>query len=358
MRRSYVCLIATQILLDQVVSSASTESATASLAASAATNTAEKRLATTAAGQKMRTSESQRVSFWPFDAISGSAEPWEAADTDLPVPAWGKKEASPKMINVPGEGRMEDEAAPMSRPRHPALLGALSQRIQTAHGSTRASLSSMTEQVASSQNEEQAREQTSWFPDSRGPLNFFKQARPSSLQPAAKQKVLKEFDEVLDPDTPAAGVPHVPVKVDSDEALTREERIRQHAGDIDHNQPYQQSMRRVSRHPLHRVATMQQEVRRSDADIAGKTSTGSPMMAQCMAFASWLKAQGVQGQAFIRMWKGTCAGGTGAYVTMCNALGGAVSKYAFNAGWAPPVVCQAVISVFTESGVGATPLGP
>lgn len=361
MQASAVVLCLLGASLEWVVSSASTQSATASLAALATANMAEKRTAAAAAGQKMRTSESQQLNFWPFDAISGSDEPWEAADADLPVPTWVKTEAMPKMINVPGEGRVEDEVEALSRPRHRALLGALSQRTQTSHGSLAAGLASMVDTATSSQNEEQARGQNSKRPRSGPPLNFYKQARPRSLQPGAfpaHQKVLEEYDEIPDPDAPAAGVPRGPVQVVKGEVSTREERIRQHAGDIDHNQPYQQSIRGSPRPSTHRVAAMQQEVRSSDANVADKkSSTGSAMMAQCMAFASWLKAQGVQGQAFIRMWKGTCAGGTGGYTTMCNALGGAVSKYAFNPGWAPPVVCQAVISVFEESGVGATPLG-
>jgi hypothetical protein len=81
----------------------------------------------------------------------------------------------------------------------------------------------------------------------------------------------------------------------------------------------------------------------------------------CLNFAQWVKGQNVQGPAFVHIWKSTCqpaisaGSATETYEAMCAALGGAVQKFA-DQDWQPNDVCESILQVFHESGVGASPL--
>lgn len=151
------------------------------------------------------------------------------------------------------------------------------------------------------------------------------------------------------------------------ETSTKEELERQAAGDVEHVQ-----QTHVKRPPLLRklkvAAAVEEraEVKVNDAGAKAAAVVQAPpgngkMMAQCMAFASWVKGQGTTGPDLVRIWKGTCMPAVMAgsappnFNNMCNALGAAVGKFAVKP-WSPPEICQAVIHIFQESGVGSTPL--
>lgn len=151
----------------------------------------------------------------------------------------------------------------------------------------------------------------------------------------------------------------------TDEASTKEDFDRQRSGDVEAVKQKAKKKKTLI-HRAHQMAatqakTVQSKVVVKAVAIADQPAGQSKMMGQCMAFASWVKGQGSVGPDFVRLWKGTCmpavmAGtATPQYSNMCNALGAAVGRFALKP-WAPPEVCQAVIQVFAEAGIGSTPL--
>jgi hypothetical protein len=151
----------------------------------------------------------------------------------------------------------------------------------------------------------------------------------------------------------------------TDEQSTREDIDRQKSGDVEAAK-HKPKKRKTLVRRVHQIAAAQAKVVQSkvavkELAIANQPAGQSKMMAQCMAFAGWVKGQGSHGPDFVRLWKGTCmpavmAGtATAQYSNMCNALGTAVGKFAARP-WAPPEVCQAVVQVFSESGIGSSPL--
>lgn len=83
---------------------------------------------------------------------------------------------------------------------------------------------------------------------------------------------------------------------------------------------------------------------------------------KCLEFATWAKAQHLQGPELIGVWMSTChpavkaGAATTKYEQMCNAIGGAVSEFADVPDWTPEQACTALLRTFRESGVGSTPL--
>lgn len=98
----------------------------------------------------------------------------------------------------------------------------------------------------------------------------------------------------------------------------------------------------------------------SGAHAADGTAPGAgKMKSQCMSYASFLKTQDIQGIELVRVWKGTCdpivssGEASPAYQLMCSSLGGAVEEFANQPGWDPGAVCDAVLRVFKEAGIGS-----
>merc|ERR1719408_278974 len=179
----------------------------------------------------------------------------------------------------------------------------------------------------------------------------------ASTQATQKAKVVEEYDVSEDEEDNDYRT------TKTEEMKTKEEVERQARGDVENVKPEQLQKPRSLVRKLKLTAAVQQQSR-----VAAKTAAveeqapgGDKMMAQCMTFAGWVKSQGSTGPDLVRIWKGTCmpavmAGNAPpAYSNMCNALGTAVSKFAVKP-WAPADLCNAVLQVFRESGVGSTPM--
>jgi len=247
------------------------------------------------------------------------------------------------MISVPGEDAIEDEMVALQRPtpvrpqpqflspKQPiALLNAQSQGLPAG-----ATLDSYTGAVIA-------------------PMRS-----PTAPQVPAQTKVLEEYDETEeegDNDDDYRTTKMVETK-------TAEELERQQRGDVEHVKPVEHKRPKIVVRKL-KVALATQQVSKTAAkavEVAEQAPGNDKMMGQCMAFAGWVKSQGSTGPDLVRIWKGTCmpavmAGDAPpAYGNMCNALGTAVQKFAVRP-WAPADMCQAVLQVFKESGVGGSPL--
>lgn len=179
--------------------------------------------------------------------------------------------------------------------------------------------------------------------------------------PPKSQKVVEEFD-VDESDDSAESEAEDDARTEKMvETKTKEEMDRERKGDVEHVKPKPKKKRLRIPTPEHKVNLASQHVAVKHAEEEEQAPGAGKQMAKCMAFANWVKSQGSTGPDFVRIWKGTCmpgvmAGAPPAYGNMCNALGTAVSKFAVGP-WDPSAVCQAVIAVFAESGVGASPLG-
>lgn len=279
---------------------------------------------------------------WPFDALTGYSDPSEVP-ADLPLPSWRQnQDKGTRMIESPLDG------------------GAMAEEVRTVHKKPtghRAMLGAMSSHVS-----QQQRFGSDMIPvpgDKALPPAFH--AVDTKAQQQQAKQVWDEYDVIPDADAPEAGVPRDDglSSTAAGESLTREEQ--RHVGNVKRiphtprkTAPY------LSRH---RMAATQHQAHTSAAhEVQRQTSDTERMKGQCLSYAQWLKSQGVQGVALVRMWKGTCDGAvtsgeaTPQYSTMCNALGGAVSSFAFKPGWTPDEACTAVIGVFSQSGIGSTPL--
>jgi len=247
------------------------------------------------------------------------------------------------MISVPGEDAIEDEMVALQRPtpvrpqpqflspKQPiALLNAQSQGLPAG-----ATLDSYTGAVIA-------------------PMRS-----PTAPQVPAQTKVLEEYDETAEVDDNDDDYRTTKMV----ETKTAEELERQQRGDVEHVKPVEHKRPKIVVRKL-KVALATQQVTKTAAkavEAVEQAPGNDKMMGQCMAFAGWVKSQGSTGPDLVRIWKGTCmpavmAGDAPpAYGNMCNALGTAVQKFAVRP-WAPADMCQAVLQVFKESGVGGSPL--
>jgi hypothetical protein len=250
------------------------------------------------------------------------------ADGDLPLPGEGSSETN-TMISVPGEGTIEDEMVALQHPTPPRPLTLLS-------SSAPKPLEPLKPLVA-----------------------LVKKAQVSSGAAAQKSKVLDEYDvdseDEEDDDYRTTKM---------EESKTKEEIIREQRGDVEHITPVERKPVPLIRQRQLKLATAAQQVSKvavKEVAVAEQAPGNDKMMGQCMAFAGWVKSQGSTGPDLVRIWKGTCMPGVMSgdappqYGNMCNALGTAVSKFAVRP-WEPADLCHAVLQVFKESGVGATPL--
>lgn len=246
------------------------------------------------------------------------------------------------VVSVPGEGAIEDEMVALKRPlpflsssapKHWAPVPVSLLKAQSKGMMKGASFSSdVIESTAQS---------------------------PSVPQAPRNAKVLEEYDVTPDDDEHADDYRTVNMK----ETQTAEVIERQQKGDVERIKPTEHKKPKIVIRKLNLATETQKssKVATGQTVVAEAAPGNDKMMGQCMAFANWVKSQGSTGPDLVRIWKGTCMPAVmsgeapPAYGNMCNALGTAVQKFAVRP-WQPADMCQAVLQVFKESGIGATPL--
>lgn len=180
-------------------------------------------------------------------------------------------------------------------------------------------------------------------------------ATAAKAQPA----VIEEFDVVEN--GIQTGIPTSHGRLVDGESQTAEDRRRELIGDYDKVVQPVGATKSLSRYPQSLVRTRAVASQASSYSLAKATKQKpgpEKMKAQCMSFANYLKAQDVQGPELIRMWKGSCdpivaSGNAGAsFSTMCQAMGGALEPYVMKANWPPGEVCDEVLRLFNEAGIG------
>lgn len=173
-------------------------------------------------------------------------------------------------------------------------------------------------------------------------------------------RIVQEFD-VVENGIPM-GIQASHGRVVDGEMQTAEDRDREQIGDYDKVvQPVRPSSATGVPHipqSLAHTRTISTQASRSVGAVAKQKPGPEKMKAQCMSFANYLKAQDVQGPELIRMWKGSCdpivaSGNAGpSFGTMCSAMGGALEPYVMKQNWPPDKVCDAVLRIFNEAGIG------
>lgn len=307
---SFLCLLATTSLVQAVVVQKSS------------------------AGSAKSVSSSATASKWgPFDLGLG-------ASGDLPT-----VNADSGMIDVPGEGMIQDEMASIKQvplalrqdaPRHQPLLA--KKPLSLAKMQAQGYMMGAELESGSAEPEPVA-------------------AVPAPVMP--KAKVLEEYDVVDDQDDEHSDDYRT---VPMEESKTAEQVDRVRRGDVEKAKPVVHKKPKAIVKKLKLTAASQEvKAAATETHLEDQAPGNDKMLGQCMAFAGWVKSQGSTGPDLVRIWKGTCmpavmAGNAPpAYSNMCNALGTAVSKFAVRP-WEPSDMCQAVLQVFRESGVGSTPL--
>merc|ERR1719326_936181 len=256
-------------------------------------------------------------------------------------------------ISIPGEGEVgQDEMVALRQPTPLALQQQQNPRPQPLLSKSKALLQAMPEGAS--------------LEGSSEPVS---QTVPKVAAPVEpKAKVLEEYDVSPESEQTDEEAEHEDDyrTTKMDEVKTAEEEERVERGDVEkvkpveHKKPVEIELKKPT---LKLAAESQQhsKVAVKEVDIAEQAPGQDKQMAQCMAFAGWVKSQGSTGPDLVRIWKGTCMPAVMAgsapppFSNMCNALGTAVSKFSVGP-WAPADMCTAVLAVFRESGVGATPL--
>jgi len=180
----------------------------------------------------------------------------------------------------------------------------------------------------------------------------------NSSRPSVQQPAVEEFD-LVDNGIPE-GIPTSHGRVVDGEKQTAEDMRRESTGDFDKVvQPTGSVPGKTLAHvPQSLASTRTESTQGSRSEVAKQKPGPEKMKAQCMSFANYLKAQDVQGPELIRMWKGSCdpivaSGNAGpSFTTMCSALGGALDQYVLKQNWPPGEVCDAVLKLFNEAGIG------
>lgn len=284
---------------------------------------------------------------------SGSAAKWPGmmdlglgSAGDLPVAS----SESSDMISVPGEGMIVDEMVALQKPDNLFPRSqAPSQQFLSSNApkpvKPLAALATAQSQGLMSGASLDARSAEA------------SSSSAASMATSGNEKVVEEYDVSDDDDQ---NDDYRTTK--SEEVKTREELTRSARGDVENVKPAPRKKAPVVLKRRLQAAMQQKSKVVAKQAVAVEQDAGADkMMAQCMTFAGWVKGQGSTGPDLVRIWKGTCMpavmAGTAppAYGNMCNALGTAVSKFAVRP-WAPADLCQAVLAVFKESGVGATPM--
>jgi len=312
--------------------------------------------ASTGQHRRLRSSTDATAVWEPMDLGLGDAG-------DLPLPDAMKQVSDAPL--VPGEGgtMVEDEMAALQQlpaARSPPPRPTLRSSANAKHGK-HAKPARLMSALAKAQAKG-LMAGAEFESDSTDDVSeFIVPGKSSSPAVDNKQKFADEYDVSNDDDDEE----DASAKGKTDEPSTKEDLDRRQSGDVEAVK-HKPKKKNILVHRVHQMAatqanTVQSKVAVKVVAIADQPAGQSKMMGQCMAFASWVKGQGSVGVDFVRLWKGTCvpavmAGtATPQYSNMCNALGTAVGKFA-SKPWAPPEVCQAVLQVFAEAGIGSTPL--
>jgi len=297
-------------------------------------------------GASQRAESNRR--WWPFDDGIVFTEHGD----DL-SPPHASSDANP-LVDVPGEGPILDEEVPVPMPR-------LRPRL---HHAALASMSSA-KPVRPMVPEMPGATPVSDVADSFS-TSVVGSATPPSVKAASH--VAATIDEYDTDDGDEADERHGDADDDHAERMTEEDLERKRRGEVSAVHPSQ--LRHTAVHPsqlrhgtayLARVGAQAQSAQSVVADASDRVGVVQLSQSQCLAFANHMKTQGIKGVELVRVWKGTCDPGVMAgiggpqYSTMCSALGGAVGQFANLANWDPNQVCMAVLQVFQESNVGATP---
>lgn len=280
----------------------------------------------------------------PLDLGLGSAG-------DLAPPSFDSE--SSDQITVPGEGVVEDEMAALQKPtpaRQTFLAAAPHTPVQskTSLALLNAQSKGMLAGASFDAGEDEEPE-----------------VQPKVVQSATAPqvpkttKVVEEYDVSADEDEQSDDYRTTQMK----ETATQEELARVQRGDVEHVKPAEHKKPKLVIRRQNLLTASQSVAKAAVKQVAAveQAPGHEKMLNQCMAFAGWVKSQGSTGPDLVRIWKGTCMPAVmsgkapPAYGNMCNALGTAVQKFAVRP-WGPAEMCQAVLQVFKESGVGASPL--
>jgi len=250
------------------------------------------------AGKKTSTRARRKGSkrFWPFDLGESDSL---ASDGDLPALAT--------------EDGSTDEALPMPAPREPLL------RQQPQHTPKLQLLRNV--RVS---NPDAPLSTKSWIPDAQVQQPQANATRHGSVPADAP---VEEFD--------------LPDGVVADSATLGAKRV---------------VLASQQRHqPL--AAMQQRRAVASAAPPVPKDPT-TRMREQCMAFAGWVKKQGVYGRDLVALFKTTCqpavSSGTASvkFAQMCDMLGGDMQEFANNPEWTPALACRKLLRIWAYSGIG------
>mmetsp|Transcript_106334 Transcript_106334/g.184838 ORF Transcript_106334/g.184838 Transcript_106334/m.184838 type:complete len:363 (-) Transcript_106334:124-1212(-) len=325
-----------------------------------------------ASGGKQRRSEQleRRAAYWWQTALDFFNPRDDGNSGDLPPPAAAKRETS--SLEVPGEAGPEADEMLADRlaPSIPASSPGRRSSLLLAHSRVHSAASSGLPQA------ELAEAQAHGFMigarfESEGTDSMWH--RTGSRDEAAtvpdfhahsqRKKYIEEYDEL--PEQVAVGQSRSRDIVSGKESTSKEDLQRVQAGDIEINHPVTMPRKKLRRllHRPRKVAALRQRSQQLASASASQLPPGNAkMQAQCESYASFLKGQNVGGPDLVKAWSGTCmpavhAGkATPKYSTMCSALVGAVEPFSLDTRWSPAEVCKAVVRVFKESGLGATPL--
>eukprot|EP00931_Biecheleriopsis_adriatica_P120490 TRINITY_DN95619_c0_g1_i1.p1 TRINITY_DN95619_c0_g1~~TRINITY_DN95619_c0_g1_i1.p1 ORF type:complete len:296 (-),score=78.68 TRINITY_DN95619_c0_g1_i1:43-930(-) len=236
------------------------------------------------------------------------------------------------LVHAPGDGAWQDEARPVQQQGEASLRASGKSSVALISKATETPLVSLAE-----------------LP-----------------QHVPQSKTVEEYDVKTGKDardTAAEGVlaalfTETPSKAES---ATREEELRQATDAVTRMlAPKEEAPEIVSppkRHHVPRPASLALASQGSKSSRNGKPD----MQEQCMSFAKWAKSNGIQGKELTKLIMSTCASpahsqADATFKKMCTDLEGEISKLQKSPNWLPVEVCDTVVKLFKQSGIGANPL--
>lgn len=331
---------------------------------------------TSGGGRRKSEQHEGRSRYWWQTALDFFNTRDDGDSGDLPSPSAAKQQ--PVNMEVPGEAGLETDemlptrlleprAAHSARPHAALLSSSTALRSSAQRQSPQAALAEAQAHglMVGAKLESKGTDSMWHLGASRDEVA--RQAGPRAHR-HRKQVYVEEYDELPDPVAAKVGQSRSSVVTAGLESTSKEDLQRVQAGDVEINRPVTQSRKRPRR-LLHRPRPLavlhqhaQQKTSASLHSLSQQPPGNAKMQAQCVAYASFLKGQNVVGPDLVKAWSGTCmpavheGKANPKYSTMCSALVGAVEPFALDSAWSPEKVCEAVVRVFKESGLGATPL--
>lgn len=345
-----------------------------SLSTGSASDSKSGRAFMAASGASLQGAQKASAGFWPFDSGFGFEDSADSSQPSMSMVGLSDPSAQAPSMSVPGEGAIQDEEFMANTPISSKTARARKVALLANHAEM-AKPYQLKGPAAAGSPQFEAPPPYGYSGDA--PQRFRRKPLKNPPKPDPRKQTVAEFD--MASDAPPKFNPHHQVTVDPEEE-TLEERRRKKRGDVEKVQPVHLAARkkksskrrrghpfrgqaRFRRHRGHPHLAQKAVVVEDAAHRAAHMQPGHErMMQQCMSFANYMKTQGADGTEFVRMWGGTCdpaiqAGGASPqYVQMCSALKGAVSGFITVRNWPPGEVCQAIVRVMTEAGVGMSPL--